>query len=429
VQVTLPYRPNRSQSPFHASPARYKLLLGAAGSGKTVALCMEDILEAIDYPRSMGVVFRRYYPSLRDTTKRTYLELCPKELIAREIKSEGREELQFVNGSRTVFRVLDDYKKLGSMAFDRVKIDEAIEIDEREFMALIARMRGKVGPRRICLATNPPDEDHWLYKWFVERATPDRQVFHSSTYDNAANLPSEYVKELEQYPPAWREKFLYGRWGFLSEGQPVFEDFNPQVHVANLPIQPELKVIRGWDFGYVHPAAIWLQQLPSGHIFWLRELMGSNMDLRTFATEVLRLSAQWFPETTEWEDYCDIAGTYKNDRAPTSAQILRNEFNIPTYARKYSVHFTIERMRGLLRTKADGRRLLQIDESCRLSRRAFAGGYAMDQKKDEPAKDGFYDNVVDAGRYPITALTMGFGTDPDAQKFQGKPLPPWRLAI
>jgi hypothetical protein len=429
MKVALRYSPNRSQRPFHASPARYKLLLGAAGSGKTVALVMEDILEAMDYPGSQGVIFRRYYPSLRDTTKKTFLEMCPPELIAREIKSEGREEVEFINRSKTIFRVLDDYKKLGSMAFDRVKIDEAIEIEEREFMALIARMRGKIGPRRICLATNPPDEDHWLYRWFVERPSDDKRVFHSSTYDNADNLTPDYLHELEQYPPAWKEKFLYGRWGFLSEGQPVFEDFHPEIHVGTLAIEPGLKVIRGWDFGYVHPACIWLQHHPGGHIFWLRELLGTNVDLRTFANEVLRLSKLWFPDTTEWEDYCDIAGTYKNDRAPTSAQILRSEFNIPTYARKYSVHFTVERMRGLLRTEADGQRLLQIDESCRLSRRAFAGGYHMDQKKDEPAKDGFYDNVVDAGRYPITAVTMGFGTDPAAQKFAGKKLPEWRFAI
>src|SRR5262249_28897387 len=122
MKLSLKYTPNRSQRPFHASPARYKLLLGAAGSGKTVALCMEDILEAMDYPGSQGVVFRRYYPTLRDTTKKTYLEVCPPELIAREIKSEGREEIEFINRSRTIFRVLDDYKKLGSQAFDRVKI-------------------------------------------------------------------------------------------------------------------------------------------------------------------------------------------------------------------------------------------------------------------------------------------------------------------
>jgi len=429
MKIALDYHPNPSQRPFHASSAKYRLLLGAAGSGKTVALVMEDILEAMDYPGSTGVVFRRYYPSLRDTTKKTYLEMCPPALIAREIKSEGREELEFINRSRTIFRVLDDYKKLGSMAFDRVKIDEAIEIDEREFLALLARMRGKVGPRRISLATNPPDEDHWLFRWFVEQATPDKAVFHSSTYDNAENLAPDYLQALEAYPPAWKEKFLYGRWGFLAEGQPVFEDFDPAIHVADLAINPDLKVVRGWDFGYVHPACVWLQQHPGGHIFWLRELMGTNIDLRTFATEVLRLSAEWFPETTEWEDYCDIAGTYKNDRAPTSAQILRNEFKIQTYARKYSLNYTIERMRGLLRIEADGQRLLQIDQSCRLSRRAFAGGYHMDAKRDEPAKDLFYDNMIDAGRYAITALTMGFGTDPADQKYAGKKLPEWRHAI
>src|SRR5262249_57068067 len=65
MKLALHYTPNKSQRPFHGSSAKYRLLLGAAGSGKTVALVMEDILEAMDYPGSTGVVFRRYYPSLR----------------------------------------------------------------------------------------------------------------------------------------------------------------------------------------------------------------------------------------------------------------------------------------------------------------------------------------------------------------------------
>lgn len=423
-----PYIPNRSQAPFHASPAKYKLLLGAAGSGKTVSLVVEDLLLALEYPGSTGVIFRRYYPSLRDTTKQTYFDWIPRTLIRREFKSEGREEVELHNGSRTLFRVLDDYRKLGSMEFDRIAIDEAIEVQEREFLALIARLRGQRGPRRLFAATNPPDEDHFLHRWFVDQARPGKEVFHSSTYDNAEHLPADYISELEQYPPAWREKYLHGQWGYLPEGSPVFDGFDPQIHVTQLEPIVGLPVIRGWDFGYVHPACVWLQLLPSGHVRWLHELMGSNEELRLFAARVLAETKQHFPHAKVFEDYCDVAGTYKNDKSPTSVQILRNEFKLEPYARKYGIAYTIERLRGLLRTKVDGIPLLQIDERCRISRRGFAGGYAIDSKKDEPAKDGFYDNMIDAGRYAITAITHGFGTDVTAQSYRGKPLPDWRPA-
>jgi len=36
--------------------------------------------------------------------------------------------------------------------------------------------------------------------------------------------------------------------------------------------------------------------------------------------------------------------------------------------------------------------------------------------------------MIDAGRYPITAITHGFGTDVTAQSYRGKPLPDWRPA-
>ena len=66
---------------------------------------VEDVLLAHEYPGSTGVIFRRYYPSLRDTTKRTFFDWIPRDLIAHEVKSEGREEVGYHNGSRTLFRV------------------------------------------------------------------------------------------------------------------------------------------------------------------------------------------------------------------------------------------------------------------------------------------------------------------------------------
>src|SRR5438128_2100530 len=187
------YEPSEKQQAFHANPAKYRCVLGAWGAGKTTLLCVEDVLLAMEFPGSLGAVYRKTYPALRDTTKRDYLRHLPPELVKREIKSEGREEIEFLNGSRTLFRCLDDFRKLGSTQFDRVSIDEAWEIEEEVFRTLAyGRLRGAVGPRRLMLATNPPNIDHWLYKFFVEEAETDqeRQTFHFSTYDNAEHLPA-----------------------------------------------------------------------------------------------------------------------------------------------------------------------------------------------------------------------------------------------
>ena len=145
--------------------------------------------------------------------------------------------------------------------------------------------------------------------------------------------------------------------------------------------------------------------------------MGTNMDLRT-RDRSHPLTKEWFP--TAWRTTATSPAPTRTTGPDVGAD-SPNEFNIPTYARKYSVHFTIEMHARAAPHGPPMAAAAQIDESRRLPRRAFAGGYHMDQKKDEPAKDGFYDNVVDAGRYPITALTMGFGTTRGAEVRRQQP--------
>lgn len=462
MEIALPYQATPGQTPFHACPARFRLLLGAWGAGKTWAAVAEDVTMAFEHPGSLGAVFRQTFPALRDTTKRDYLQFVPPELIAKEVKSEGREEIEFINGSRTVFRCLDDYKKLGSTQFDRVLVDEAEEISEQAFLTLaFGRLRGKVGPRRMVCVTNPPDEHHFLHKFFVDEAGADRAVFHMRTYDNArlctgwlvpdqehvpvrdaeearllgavpcvdptpghchVNLPRGYIENLEKMPPMWRRKYLLGQWGVVAPGAGVFAaDFDEQQHVRELRAVPGVPVIRGWDFGFHRPACVWVQIDAMDRVNVLHEVLGDKEPLRQFAKRVQEISKQRFPHVTEWDDYCDVAGNQKNDRGPTAVQILVDEFGITPNFRKLGIHKTIEGIRLLLQQN-----LLRVDPACRWIVKGLGGGYYYDPRKpDEPAKDGTYDHLFDALRYAvIPQLRSGRDT------YDGRPLPPtWRRAV
>lgn len=422
------YQPSEKQQQFHRHPAQYRLALGAWGSGKTTILIWEDILGALQYPGSVGVIYRKTYPALRDTTKRDYFRQCPPEFLEEVIKSEGREEAIFINGSRTLFRCLDDSRKLGSTQWDRVGIDEAWELEEDIYTTLaFGRLRGTVGPRKLVLASNPPNISHWLYDVFVANAGADTYVQSFSTYDNAANLPPGYIAKLETMTVAWKKKFLLGQWGVLAEGAPVYEDYREDIHVADLPTIKNRPVIRGWDFGFHHPACVWIQITESGHIHILHELLGKEEDLRHFARRVQQISQDEFPGS-KFEDYCDVAGTQRQgvDLGKTAVQILHNEFSIFPGCRRLGLWNSIERIRYLLKTLANGIPLLRMRARCRLTRESFGGGYAMDRNTDLPKKDGFYDNIQDAFRY--AAIGSLATTTPSV--YEGKALPRrWRMAI
>jgi hypothetical protein len=423
------YRPSEKQGLFHASPAKFRLLLGAWGSGKTKMLVWEDILLALEFPGSLGVVYRKTYPALRDTTKRDYITECPPEIIANIVKSEGREEIEFINGSKTLFRSLDDYKKLGSTQFDRISVDEALELTKDDFLMLsMGRLRGKVGPLRMMLATNPPNRDHWAYDFFVEHATTDTAVFHYSTHDNVEHLPAEYVARLESMPEAWKKKYVRGEWGIAVDGAAVFGEFREAFHVTDGKAIPGVPILRGWDFGFHHPACCWVQVAPTGHVVVLHELMGKDLDLRAFGQQVIATSDRLYPYA-DFVDYCDAAGSQVNDRGPSATDILRREFKLHPRFRRMGIHESIERLRYLLGRLTNGRPLLQFDRSCVLLIDAFGGGYIMEEHpqpgKELPKKDNYYDHLVDALRYCVVGH-VGTAVSP----YAGKPFPSgWRATL
>ncbi len=412
------YRPTPKQNLFHADPARYRLLMGAYGSGKTTMLNWEAIITAMEYPGCLGVIYRKTYPALSDTTQRDFFETCPAELIAHRIRSEGREEVLFPNGSRILFRCLDDWRKLGSTRPDFIAIDEAWEIDVDTFRTLIGRLRGKVGPRRMWLATNPPNVTHWLHSYFVtDIPTPGAWTVHKySTYDNAENLPAHYIEQLETYPESWRRRFLEGEWGFLAEGTPVYPEFRESTHVGDLTPVSGLPILRGWDPGFSRAVCLFGQRLPSGHCIILDELLGEQLDVDVFVRRVQEKSAQRFPGFA-FEDYCDIAGTQRQNVRITAVQVMRANGVFPR-VRRLDLQRSILSLRYLIGRLHQGTPLLRVNRCARHVIEMFAGGYVMDERKDDsgqlrpahgeetPKKDGFYDHFADAARYMLAGVSM-----------------------
>jgi PBSX family phage terminase large subunit len=439
------YRPSPKGAALHADPAKFRLLMGAWGSGKSTWGIWETILTALENPGSRLVIFRKTYPALRDTTWRDFLNECPDELIVdgSQRKSEGREEVTLQGGSVVQARCLDDWKKLGSSSFDFIFNDEAYEFDEKEFdMLAMGRLRGQVGPRRMILATNPPNRKHWLYTRFQLSNDPDYAVMHFATFDNYVlcdwdhpkdcqrvqssvlpngdpvpegfvchlNLPEGYIDNLRKLPENEQKRFLYGEWGHVTEGTPIFGEFSESRHTGNLKPEPGVQIYRGWDFGFRHPACVWLQALPTGHVQVLAELLGNNVDIETFARQVQAMTAQRFPNYPV-VDYCDIAGIQKNDLGLSSIAILQ-KFGVHPRRRKLRIWKTIDGMRDMLSRSSAGFPLLRVHCECHWLIEGFSGGYVVDVRPsgDEVPQTrgdaGIYTHAMDALRYAMADIFL-----------------------
>lgn len=96
MELELAYRPTGKQLAFHASTADEVLYGGAAGGGKSYAICWDALMRCLKYPQTHAYLFRRTYPELEMTLVRTMMRIAPKEL-GKYVSSA--HELRLSNGS------------------------------------------------------------------------------------------------------------------------------------------------------------------------------------------------------------------------------------------------------------------------------------------------------------------------------------------
>ena len=105
MRIELGYRPTDKQRMFHTSTANEILYGGAAGGGKSYAICWDAFMRCMKYPGTHAYLFRRTYPELKQTLIAKMLSIVP-ESLGKYRASDYVMEL--VNGSRIHFCHLSD---------------------------------------------------------------------------------------------------------------------------------------------------------------------------------------------------------------------------------------------------------------------------------------------------------------------------------
>jgi predicted phage terminase large subunit-like protein len=208
---------NRQQARFFDSTAREILYSGAFGAGKSRILCRKAHHLALTYPGVPIAIVRKVAASLAATTKLTFTQdvLIPSGERFKQNKSEGW--IEYTNGSRIWFFGLDADpatgvpSKIGSFDAAFIFVDEAVELNESDWIMLLGRLRSVTAPyRQIGAATNPADPNHWLKQRFNEDH-PNRLYLHARTSDNKL-LPADYVESIEDFGGLYRARYAEGQW-------------------------------------------------------------------------------------------------------------------------------------------------------------------------------------------------------------------------
>ena len=250
----------------YESKHRYRVLIGGAGSGKSMGLAQDYILKLStgEYAGANLLVVRA-----SDTTHRhsTFAELEKAINLAgfgahweaRRIPLELRNKK---TGAQIIFRGCKDaaaLERLKSVTVSKgwltwIWLEEGSEVTSNAFNVLDDRLRGILPEHlyfQVTVSLNPVDENLWVKHELWDSADPD--IFkHHSTYLHNAFVGKDYhrrmQRRLEIGDLSGYAIYAKGEWGTL-EGQ-VFKNYSVEEPPPNIRA---LSV--GLDFGFNHNTA------------------------------------------------------------------------------------------------------------------------------------------------------------------------------
>lgn len=302
---------NPKQVQFITSTARYTAYVGGVGCGKTSALCRRAMALAMKYPDSLGILFRFTYTEVSDILIPQFFEIFPPQMEKKWRRSEGMLVVRAGldehgayqgNGESTIlFRNLDDPKKFRSHNLSWFGISQADDqgITIEHWYELVGRLRRRSGrwgtiQRQYGFLEANFRGHNWIWQLFTDEGrrtlahqTPqteglrqrpldpaDYALIIGTTYDNAENLPPDYLSDLEAMPEEWRKRYVTGSWDEV--GGRVYPELTPD------HIQDRYWHEKGWtttipetwwkyraiDHGVRNAtAALWAAVSPSGTVY------------------------------------------------------------------------------------------------------------------------------------------------------------------
>lgn len=416
------YKASEILSQFHNSDDFVRGVMGPIGSGKSSAMVCELFRRANEQKpgpngvrRSRWAIIRNVYRELADTTIRTWFDWV-EERIGRwnaqdmifHVKTDSLD-------AEFLFRALDrpgDVKKLKSLELTGAWVNEAVEVPR----AVIDMLQGRVGryPSQrdggptwsgVMLDTNPPDVDHWWYRLFEEERPEGWSVYKqpsgiSPQAENIENLPESYYQRLMQgKTDQWIDVFVKGQYGFVSDGKPVYPEFNDHIHVAKeilRPVEGEAIYI-GLDFGLT-PAAVIGQRLDTGRWVVLEEIATEDMGAVRFSEILGRILREKY-SNYEFRITGDPAGDQRAQTDERTPFDILNANGISAQPADTN-DFILRReavAKALTTLTMDGEPSLLISPNCVNLRKGMGGGYHY--KRVQVSGEERYRDVPDKGRF------------------------------
>lgn len=304
--------------------ARYRLLCGGAGSGKSLNTAQDLILKLSDvrYRGANLMVIRKTEAAGRHSA---FPELCGavRRIFGAEadkywrIRLEPMELESRITGSVILFRGMKDAaqrERVKSVSFARGKLtwiwcEEATELESGDLDILDDRLRGEladVNPElyyQITMTFNPTNASHWIKRRFFDCGPSEDVYIHRSVFGDNRFIDGGYTARMERRrteDPEGYRVYALGEWGGGREGL-ILPEFSVEA-LGSIGADSMDRCCLAQDFGFNHADCILEVGMRDGEVYVLREMYRHGLD----TAELIRIAEeQMFDKRLVM--YCDAA--------------------------------------------------------------------------------------------------------------------------
>ena len=227
---------NLKYEPIKTSDARYFIVTGGRGSGKSYSINL--LLLLLTFEAGHTILFTRF------TLSSAYISIIPEfldKIETLELQDHfyitKNEIINKLSGSKIIFKGIktssgDQTANLKSLTnISTWVMDEAEELtDENIFDKIDLSVRNLKNKNRVILILNPVTKEHWIYNRFFQdkgvqagsNTTKGNTTYIHTTYlDNEENLSKSYLEQIENIkirrPNKYKHQML-GGWLEKAEG-------------------------------------------------------------------------------------------------------------------------------------------------------------------------------------------------------------------
>lgn len=259
----------RPQAKFLALPHKYRAYVAGYRAGKTWAGAAAKCKQSWEQPRMLLGYFAPTYPQIRDIFYPTIEEVAHDWGLRADIKQSNKEVHLFSGRSyrsTIICRSMENPSTIIGFAIGHALVDEIdtmpMQKAEDAWRKIIARLSQKGGVPGGIDVTTTPEGFHFTHKTWVKniRDNPELQklygMIQASTYENAANLPPDYISSLmASYPDNLIDAYLNGQFVNLTQGA-VYINYDRKLNASQERVQADEPVFVGMDFNIGKMAAV-----------------------------------------------------------------------------------------------------------------------------------------------------------------------------